>query len=147
MKKVVNISIVITLFLMTLVVGCQEKPLPESEQTTAPTSTPETMPTSTIVPAQTTKPTLTPPSPTAEWHHEQGRKLYFRGRYDEAIEEYTEAIRLNPEYASAYMNRGLSYKQIGKKDEALADFEKVITLADNPQWIEMAGQAIEALSK
>ena len=47
-----------------------------------------------------------------------------QGRYDEAIEHCNKAIRLNPEYALAYGNRGLAYKEQDKKAEAIADFEK-----------------------
>jgi len=88
-----------------------------------------------------------PAKGTADWHFNQGNNLAENSRYDEAIEEYNEAIRLNPEYAEAYNNRGLAYKEQGKKAEAIADFEKFITLTTNPQWIEMARQQIEELSE
>ena len=63
------------------------------------------------------------------------------------MEDFNEAIRLEPGYEDAYYNRGLAYKEQGKKADAIADFEKFITLTDNPQWIEMARQEIEELSK
>ena len=47
----------------------------------------------------------------------------------------------------AYYNRGLAYKSQSKKAEAITDFDKSITLTDNPQRIEMAKQHIEELSK
>lgn len=84
---------------------------------------------------------------TAEWHFDQGNKLYSQGRYNEAIEEYTWAIELDPNSTEAYGNRGNAYKLQGMKAEALADFEKVITLTDNPQWIQMARQQIGELSE
>ena len=37
---------------------------------------------------------------------------------------YTEAIRLDPNYALAYYNRGVAYQNIGEKDKADADFAK-----------------------
>ena len=69
------------------------------------------------------------------------------GQFERSIEDFDEAIRLNPKVAEFYPYRGLAYKQIGKKDEAIADFEKFITLTDNPEWIETARQEIEELSK
>ena len=84
---------------------------------------------------------------TAEWYVKQGNELLNQGQYDEAIKNYDEAIRLNPQLAEAYNNRGLAYGFQGKKAEAIADFEKFITLTDNPRWIEMANQQIEELSK
>jgi tetratricopeptide (TPR) repeat protein len=44
--------------------------------------------------------------------------------YDKAIDEYTEAIRLKPDYADAYYNRGNAYVGQGKLDKAIADFAK-----------------------
>jgi tetratricopeptide (TPR) repeat protein len=44
------------------------------------------------------------------------------------IEDFTEAIRLNPQYAIAYNNRGDLYAKQGKKEAALADFNEAIRL-------------------
>ena len=70
-----------------------------------------------------------------------------KGQYDLAIADLSKAIELDPSLAEAYGNRAWAYKKQGKKAEAIADFEKFITLTDNPQWIEMARQQIEELSK
>ena len=45
--------------------------------------------------------------------------LVFGWDYDEAIRDYTEAIRLDPKNAKAYRNRGLAYRRLGKYDEAI----------------------------
>ena len=65
----------------------------------------------------------------------------------EAIAEYDEAIRLDPQYADAYYNRGLVYEAEGKKAEAIADFEQHITLTNDRQSIKRSRQLIEELSK
>ncbi|GAJ13974.1 unnamed protein product, partial [marine sediment metagenome] len=78
---------------------------------------------------------------------DQGNNFLDQGYYDEAIEEYTDAIELDPNLAVAYYNRGRAYKELGKKSEAIDDFEKCIALTDNPQLIEMARQQIEELSE
>jgi tetratricopeptide (TPR) repeat protein len=49
-------------------------------------------------------------------------------RYTEAIEEYDEMIRIEPNYAAAYNNRGRSYYAKGDYDKAIADFNQAITL-------------------
>ena len=69
------------------------------------------------------------------------------GQSQRAIEEYDKAIRLNPEHAGAYFNRGIAYRELGRKTEAVADFEKLITLTDDAQQVEMARQQIEELKE
>jgi tetratricopeptide (TPR) repeat protein len=44
------------------------------------------------------------------------------GQYQQAVESYDEAIRLNPEYALAYNNRGGAYVQLGRYEAAIADY-------------------------
>jgi len=44
--------------------------------------------------------------------------------HDKAISDFTEAIRLNPNYAKTYYNRGVSYDEKGEQEKADADFGK-----------------------
>lgn len=77
-------------------------------------------------------------------------KLERRGRvrrYFAQYEDYDEAIRQNPEDAEAYYKRGIAYKVQGNKAKAITDFEKFITLTNNPKLTKMAKQQIEELSK
>lgn len=48
--------------------------------------------------------------------------------YDRAITDYDEAIRLKPEYAEAYNNRGYAYYWNGEAANAIADYSQAITL-------------------
>ena len=48
-----------------------------------------------------------------------------KGDHNRAIADYTEAIRFEPGSTSdAYNNRGISYKALGRRAEAIADFRK-----------------------
>jgi Flp pilus assembly protein TadD len=51
-----------------------------------------------------------------------------RSQFDEAIEEFKEALRLNPFYAKAHNNLGLAYDDMGRTDEAIEEFKKAIKL-------------------
>lgn len=44
--------------------------------------------------------------------------------YGGAIVDYNEALRLNPNYAKAYHNRGIAYQELGENRSALADFRQ-----------------------
>jgi tetratricopeptide (TPR) repeat protein len=54
-----------------------------------------------------------------------------KGNYDRAISDYTEAIRLKPNYAKAYYNRGNAYREKGDYDRAISDYNEAIRL--NPK--------------
>ena len=47
-----------------------------------------------------------------------------KDEYDAAIKDYSEAIRLKPDYAKAYNNRGVAYRETGDNAKADADFAK-----------------------
>jgi tetratricopeptide (TPR) repeat protein len=55
---------------------------------------------------------------------------------ERAIADFNEAIRLTPNDADAYNDRGIAWEQIGEFDRALADFNEAILLA--PQTGESA---------
>jgi lipoprotein NlpI len=56
---------------------------------------------------------------------------YTKLDFDRAIEDYNEAIRLKPDSAQAYNNRGVVYRAKGTFDKAIADFDAAIHLNPN----------------
>jgi len=56
-----------------------------------------------------------------------------RGEYEMAIADFNEAIRINPNFWSAYHNRGWAYFNIDA-DLALEDFTQAIRLDPNNTW-------------
>ena len=48
-----------------------------------------------------------------------------------AIADYDQAIRLNPENAVGYINRGVAYDDLGEYEQAIADYDQAIRL--NPE--------------
>jgi len=52
-------------------------------------------------------------------------------QYDNAIANYSDAIRLNPNDAETYFNRGDAYANDGNYDKAIADFSEAIRLIPN----------------
>jgi TolB-like protein/DNA-binding winged helix-turn-helix (wHTH) protein/Tfp pilus assembly protein PilF len=62
----------------------------------------------------------------------EAQYLYMARRYDEAIAATDRTVEIEPNYAWAYFDRGLSCVQKGKWREALADLETARRLDDNP---------------
>jgi tetratricopeptide (TPR) repeat protein len=57
-----------------------------------------------------------------------------QGNWNQAIEDYNEVIRVEPNYELAYNNRGLANYNKGAYDQAIADFNEAIRL--NPNYAD-----------
>ena len=67
-------------------------------------------------------------------YHKQGVDLAKRGDFDQAIIYFNKALKINPDNAEIYINRGTCYAQQGNLAQALSDYNMSITLApDGPQ--------------
>uniref|UniRef100_A0A8D0BKG3 Tetratricopeptide repeat domain 32 n=1 Tax=Salvator merianae TaxID=96440 RepID=A0A8D0BKG3_SALMN len=62
----------------------------------------------------------------------RGQIKYLRVDFYEAMDDYTAAIKIQPDFEIPYYNRGLILYRLGFFDEALRDFQKVLEL--NPTF-------------
>ncbi|MDR2659968.1 MAG: tetratricopeptide repeat protein [Spirochaetaceae bacterium] len=70
--------------------------------------------------------------PVAESYNQQGIILNEYGRFNEAVLQFSEAIKSYPEYAIAFNNRGVAFANMGDFVNASADFNKALRL--NPYY-------------
>ena len=59
----------------------------------------------------------------AKSHFEKGNSYSLSEQYDNAIYEYSEAIRLSVNYSEAYLNRALAYYELERYGDAVSDYE------------------------
>ena len=71
---------------------------------------------------------------TAEEYFARGQKKHALFKFDGAIADYNEALRLKPEFALAHYKRGAAYSHVGYYDAAIVDFTKALEL--NPKLID-----------
>ena len=72
------------------------------------------------------------PAPAREFVR-KGTLLMSRNKVDEAIDSYTRAIDLSPNYAEAYVNRGIARRSKGDLAGSIEDYEKAASI--NPKSI------------
>ncbi|MDR2601037.1 MAG: tetratricopeptide repeat protein [Spirochaetaceae bacterium] len=71
---------------------------------------------------------------SAENRNNSGLTFYNAGNYTQAISEFTEAIKLFPEFTIAYNNRGVAYVKTGEYAKAMDDFNQALRL--NPYYFD-----------
>lgn len=68
---------------------------------------------------------------SSEAYFLKGRAEQDIGLKNEALNDYTKAILINPKHARAYSNRALIKGSLGKMNEALEDLNKAISIDSN----------------
>jgi len=76
-------------------------------------------------------PNIDGPPITAETYYNKGNMYVSFELYDASILAYDAAIRLDPDYASAYLNRAASKLRLGQHGEAIVDLNTAIRLDPN----------------
>lgn len=82
-------------------------------------------------------------SPTAQYQRNMnlGHRYLLSMQYEEAVKAYTEAIRIEPKKAEAYVGRGDAYVGLKQPDKATADYIKAIEL--KPELQDEIEQKVE----
>ena len=79
---------------------------------------------------------------------ERGKLAHKAGARDQAIADYTAAIRIDPTFAEVYNRRGNAYLDKGECDRAISDYSRAIRLdPEDPVLYYNRGKAFEAKSE
>ena len=61
----------------------------------------------------------------------RGRAYYGKGKLDQAISDFKQALAINPNYAEAYNNRGVAHFHKGELDRAIKDYCQALRINPN----------------
>lgn len=88
------------------------------------------LPSSAHPPSQTKQTNIYTNRSNAELFYNWGAENAKSGRYEEALADFTHAIRLNPDYIDAYKYRGFICSQLGYEYRATSDLNKAAQMEE-----------------
>ena len=65
----------------------------------------------------------------AEDYLRRGNELSFSGEFEQAVDEYEQALKLEPENVDLLSNLGVAYYNLGQLDKAIDQYSKAIEIA------------------
>ena len=65
----------------------------------------------------------------ASAHYNRGLTYAKVGDYNHAVADYTEALRILPQFVAAFCSRGAAYSKMGDYDRAISDYAQAIRIA------------------
>ena len=70
------------------------------------------------------------------------------GQFEKSIEKFDEAIRLYPEFPSAYNNRGIAHRALGQYERAIQDYSQAIGLdSSSPETYNNRGNVFRDMGQ
>jgi tetratricopeptide (TPR) repeat protein len=76
-------------------------------------------------------------------HHYLGATAFEKGRVDEALTQFQEALQIKPDYAPACNGLGLALRQKGRVDEAISYYQKALQI--EPDYVSVHNNLGNAL--
>ncbi len=70
---------------------------------------------------------------SARQYFKAGEDFYESMSYFDAIEQYTKALELDPDYDKAYVSRAAAYTRIGDYEKAAADYDRALVFNDKDE--------------
>lgn len=84
----------------------------------------------------------------ARWHYARGMGYNDSNRLDQAMEEWQEAVELNPEYVSAHIDLGIGLVLRGRYEEAFRHLNRAVEIEpQNPHALFNLGAFYENLGR
>jgi tetratricopeptide (TPR) repeat protein len=80
---------------------------------------------------------------TAEDFFDRGNTFLMKSDYEQAITDFSEAIRLDPNYVDAYFHRGAAYAGNNEIDLAIADIEALLLIDPDNEFARIFYEAIQ----
>ena len=76
-----------------------------------------------------------------------GLQLNYRKRFDEAVENFDRAIALDPDFAEAWISRGIALFALGRFGEAAASYDRALALHPDAEIFSIRGLALYMLGR
>jgi tetratricopeptide (TPR) repeat protein len=94
-----------------------------------------------------TWPPPAPIQPSAKLSVEIGNFYLRRKDYRGALSRFKEAMKIDPDYAPAYLGMGKTYDKLDFKHEALSDYQKYLNSLDSERQADRARSVHRAIRR
>lgn len=84
---------------------------------------------------------------TAQEYNQRGMSLANQGKNEDAVKDYTRAIKLDANDPQFYVNRGIAYLNMQEFDLAISDFDKAIELSKDTELTEYVKLMLESITE
>ena len=125
--------IILLSLLLPLLAACDNPPAANTPVAGAVATPGQTTP-GVSVQQVTREPTRTPNLATVEGRIDSGNTHFQNNEFTEAVADYTEAIKMQPDLAAAYSDRASAYIEIKEYDKAIEDANQAIKLKPDLPW-------------
>jgi tetratricopeptide (TPR) repeat protein/S1-C subfamily serine protease len=87
-------------------------------------------------------------APRAAFYYHRGYTYSSLQQYEKAISDYTQAIKINSKFTSAYSSRGIAYSSLQQYEKAISDYTQAIKINPKDALIyEVRGIAYSSLQQ
>lgn len=82
----------------------------------------------------------------SNYYVHSGNAKFMAQKHKEALQDYNQAIKMDPKNSDAYFQRGKCHRQLKNYKKAIADFKMVVKLEPKTQRGKNAKRVIEELA-
>jgi Flp pilus assembly protein TadD len=82
---------------------------------------------------------------SADFEYDLGSVYLLKNDLDNALQSFLKAVAMRPNDASIFNNMAVTYEKLGKKQEAMDSWNKVLKYSDNPDLLQQAKTHLDFL--
>lgn len=80
-------------------------------------------------------------------YNQRGRAYLYRNWNQNALADFNEVLKIDPNFADGYNNRAVAYRALGRFQEAMTDHDRAMSMAKKPIYTQARDNTLKAMAK